>query len=69
MKVTIVKEIGRYKRYACAKGDSGYDVIKWRCKSCGHIMNLPQQQNFNFCFHCGRKVIAQFGGKGVVANA
>lgn len=56
MKLTVVKEIGRNKIY-------GFTHIKWHCRSCGHIMNLPQQQNFNYCFHCGREVVAKIGGK------
>lgn len=41
----------------------GYTEIKWLCKACKHIMSLPQQQNFNYCFHCGRKVIYKKGGE------
>lgn len=46
---TIVKEESRNNVH-------GYTEIAWRCSACGHIMSLPQQQNFNHCFHCGRKV-------------
>lgn len=53
---TIVNEEGRNNIH-------GYTEIKWRCKACGHIMNLPQQQNFNCCFHCGKKIIKKIGGE------
>ena len=53
---TIVKEESRYTFHGVLK-------IKWRCKACGHVMDLPQQQGFNYCFHCGRKVIHKIGGE------
>lgn len=52
---TIVKEEGRDNAH-------GYTNIHWRCKCCGKVLSLPQQQGFNYCFHCGRKVIKKIGG-------
>lgn len=45
---------------------NGWTNIRWRCRSCNHIINLPQQQNFNYCMHCGAKVIKKIGGKVMV---
>lgn len=53
---TIVKEESRDNYH-------GYTNIRWHCIGCGKFMNLPQQQGFNYCFHCGRKVIRKIGGK------
>jgi DNA-directed RNA polymerase subunit RPC12/RpoP len=54
--VTIVKEKSRDNYH-------GYLNIAWFCMACKHVMNLPQQQNFNYCFHCGSKVIKKIGGE------
>lgn len=56
--VCIVKEESRDNSH-------GFTNIQWRCLGCGKVMNLPQQQNFGYCFHCGRKVIQKIGGKEV----
>lgn len=56
IKTTVVKEESRNTAY-------GYVEIKWRCGGCGHIISLPQQQSFNYCLHCGRKVVVKIGGK------
>lgn len=56
MAVTIVKEVRRNRA-------NGWLEIDWKCSHCGHIMSLPQQQGFDFCFHCGAKVILKIGGK------
>lgn len=52
----IVKEESRHNYH-------GYTEIEWHCSGCGRIMCLPQQQHFNYCFHCGRKVIKKIGGQ------
>ena len=31
-------------------------VIVWRCRRCGKRMEIPEQQNFRYCMHCGAKV-------------
>lgn len=46
----------------------GYVNIHWYCRKCGHVMNLPQQQGFRFCFHCGRKVHRRVGGEESIAK-
>lgn len=41
----------------------GWTEIKWRCSHCHKHINLPQQQNFQYCMHCGAKVVTKIGGK------
>lgn len=31
-------------------------VIVWQCRRCGKRMEVPEQQNFSYCMHCGAKV-------------
>jgi DNA-directed RNA polymerase subunit RPC12/RpoP len=54
-KYTIVEEENRYRPH-------GFTIIDWRCKRCKCVMSLPQQQLFDYCFHCGGKVIYKKGG-------
>lgn len=55
-KLTIYQEIRRHK-------DLGYTSIKWKCTKCNMNIELPQQQNFSYCPHCGAKIIKKIGGK------
>lgn len=56
MAVAIVKEVHRDRL-------NGWLRIDWKCSHCNKIMSLPQQQGFEYCFHCGAKVILKIGGK------
>jgi DNA-directed RNA polymerase subunit RPC12/RpoP len=56
MAVAFVKEVRRDK-------ENGWLRIDWECSHCFHVMSLPQQQDFNYCFHCGAKIILKLGGK------
>lgn len=56
MAVAFVKEIRRDK-------ENGWLRIGWGCSHCFHVMSLPQQQDFNYCFHCGAKIVLKLGGK------
>lgn len=56
MAVAFVKEVRRDRA-------NGWLQIDWGCSHCRRIMSLPQQQNFNFCFHCGAKIVLKLGGK------
>lgn len=55
-KLTIYSETQRTNRH-------GYDEILWTCRLCKHRIQLPQQQNFNYCPHCGAKIIRKLGGE------
>lgn len=33
-----------------------YRVNKYRCSNCGAIITLPEQQNFSYCMHCGKRI-------------
>ena len=54
--ITVIVEESRNKH-------SGYTQINWICKACGHIISLPQQQHFNYCLHCGRRIISRKTGR------
>ena len=56
MAVAFVKEVSRDRA-------NGWLRIGWKCSNCGRIMGLPQQQGFDFCFHCGAKIVLKMGGK------
>ncbi len=56
MAIAIVKETHR-------DITNGWLRIGWECSHCGRVMNLPQQQNFEYCFHCGAKIVLKLGGK------
>ena len=56
MAVAFVEEVSRDRA-------NGWLRIGWKCSHCGRIMSLPQQQGFDFCFHCGAKIVLKMGGK------
>lgn len=63
MQITVYKEIQRIHRYAWKNADIPYDSCLWECSHCKQQIELPQQQQFSYCPHCGAKIIKKLGGK------
>ena len=53
---TVLDEVSSYRENSDIASVPGPLVIVWRCRRCGKRMEVPEQQDFSYCMHCGAKV-------------